>query len=182
MPLRTVAVACFLCLVGGGAWAINKCVGEDGRISFQDAPCRGAGGAIEVRPASGFVRPAPVPASGASDAPAQGAAAAPAGVKGKKLSFEEWDRKTFLENRGIREANADIENHNARCDAMRRKLANEKRSYRDNLTGAVLANSDAKEMEALATECASRLRELTNVRDRMEDELQRLREKERASK
>ena len=179
MPLRTVAVACFLCLVGGGAWAINKCVGEDGRISFQDAPCRGAGGAIEVRPASGFARPALVPASAASDA-APGAAAPAAGKK--KLSFEEWDRKTYLENRGIREANADIENHNARCDAMRRKLANEKRSYRDNLTGAVLANSDAKEMEALATECASRLREHTNVRDRMEDELQRLREKERASK
>ncbi len=175
--LRTVAFACLFGLAGGGAWAINKCVGEDGRVSFQDAPCRGAGGAIEVRPASGFARPAPAPS--ASDA-APGAAAPAAGKK--KLSFEEWDRKTYLENRGIREANADIENHNANCDARRRKLANEKRSYRDNLTGAVLANSDAKEMEALATECASRLGELTRVRDRMEDELQRLREKERASK
>ena len=182
MPLRTVAVACFLCLVGGGAWAINKCVGEDGRISFQDAPCRGAGGAIEVRPASGFVRPAPVPASGASDAPAQGAAAAPAGVKGKKLSFEEWDRKTFLENRGIREANADIENHTTRCDARRRKLDAEIQRANNNLAGSVYAQSRATEMQALATECSGRLGELTNVRDRMEDELQRLREKERALK
>ena len=179
MPLRTVAVACFLCLVGGGAWAINKCVGEDGRVSFQDAPCRGAGGAIEVRPASGFARPAPVPASAASDA-APGAAAPAAGKK--KLSFEEWDRKTYLENRGIREANADIENHNARCDAMRRKLDAEKQRANNNLAGSVYAQSRATEMQALATECSSRLGELTNVRDRMEDELQRLREKERALK
>ena len=37
-------------------------------------------------------------------------------------------------------------------------------------------------MQAVATECSSRLDQLTNVRDRMEDELQRLREKERALK
>ena len=40
MLLRTVAVACFFGLAGGGDWAINKCVGEDGRVSFQDAPGR----------------------------------------------------------------------------------------------------------------------------------------------
>ena len=51
MLLKTVAVACFFGLAGGGAWAINKCIGEDGRVSFQDAPCRGAGGAI-ASPAS----------------------------------------------------------------------------------------------------------------------------------
>ena len=181
MLLRTVAVACLLGVVVDGAWAINKCVGEDGRISFQDAPCRGAGGAIEVRPASGFARPAPVPASGASDAAPQGAAA-PAAAKGKKLSFEEWDRKTYLENRGIREANADIENHNTRCDARRRKLEAEKQRANNNLAGSVYAQSRATEMQAVATECSSRLEQLTNVRDRMEDELQRLREKERASK
>lgn len=177
--LRTVAFACFLGMAGGGAWAINKCVGEDGRVSFQDAPCRGAGGAIDVRPASGFARPAPVTASAASDA-APGAAAPAAGKK--KLSFEEWDRKTYLENRGIREANADIENHNANCDARRRKLEAEKQRANNNLAGSVYAQSRATEMQAVATECSSRLAELTNVRDRMEDELRRLREKERASK
>lgn len=176
--LRTVAFACFFGMAGG-AWGINKCVGEDGRVSFQDAPCRGAGGAIEVRPASGFARPAPVPASAASDA-APGAAAPAAGKK--KLSFEEWDRKTYLENRGIREANADIENHNASCDARRRKLEAEKQRANNNLAGSVYAQSRATEMQAVATECSSRLAELTNVRDRMEDELRRLREKERASK
>ena len=103
-------------------------------------------------------------------------------MKGKKLSFEEWDRKTFLENRGIREANADIENHNTRCDARRRKLDAEIQRANNNLAGSVYAQSRATEMQALATECSGRLGELTNVRDRMEDELQRLREKERALK
>lgn len=180
MLLRTVAVAYFFGLAGGSAWAINKCIGENGRVSFQDAPCRGAGGAIEVRPASGFAKPAPAPAAVASDSAPQAASAqAP---RGKKLSFEEWDRKTYLENRGIQEANADIDAHNARCDTRSRRLAIEKRSYKDNLTGAVLANSDASEMQALATECSSRLQQLTTARNRLEDELHRLREKERTGK
>ena len=170
------------------AWSVvvpgpsTNALARTGASRFKMRHAGGAGGAIEVRPASGFARPAPVPASGASDAPAQGAAAAPAGAKGKKLSFEEWDRKTFLENRGIREANADIENHNTRCDARRRKLDAEIQRANNNLAGSVYAQSRATEMQALATECSGRLGELTNVRDRMEDELQRLREKERASK
>ena len=182
MLLRTVTVACFFGLAGGSAWAINKCIGEDGRVSFQDAPCRGAGGAIEVRPASGFAKPAPAPAPAAAASDAAPQAASAQAPKGKKLSFEEWDRKTYLENRGIQEANADIDAHNARCDTRSRSLAIEKRSYKDNLTGAVLANSDASEMQALATECSSRLQQLTTTRNRLEDELHRLREKERAGK
>lgn len=177
MRLKMVAFACILGFVVDGAWAINKCVGDDGRTSFQDAPCLGVGGAIEVRPASGLAKPAP--AAAASDA---AGAAAPAAAKGRKLSFEEWDRKTYLENRGIFEANADIDSHNARCDERRRALLEEKRNAQDSLTAAVLANTSATEVQALATECASRLQQLTTVRNRLEDELQRLREKERASK
>lgn len=175
MRLKMVAFACFLGVVVDGAWAINKCVGDDGRTSFQDAPCLGVGGAIEVRPASGLAKPAPaaVPSDTAS---------APAAAKGRKLSFEEWDRKTYLENRGILEANADIDSHNARCDERRRALLDEKRNAQDSLTAAVLANTSATEIQALATECASRLQQLTTERNRLEDELQRLREKERASK
>ena len=175
MRLKMVAFACILGVVVDGAWAINKCVGDDGRTSFQDAPCLGVGGAIEVRPASGLAKPAQV-------AVPSDAASAPAAAKGRKLSFEEWDRKTYLENRGILEANADIDSHNARCDERRRALLEEKRNAQDSLTAAVLANTSATEVQALATECASRLQQLTTVRNRLEDELQRLREKERASK
>ena len=48
MVMRRAACAGVL-LVGvalaGPSWAVNKCVGADGRVSFQDAPCAGAGGA-----------------------------------------------------------------------------------------------------------------------------------------
>ena len=35
------------------AWAVNKCTGADGKLTFQDAPCADKGEKIEVRPASG---------------------------------------------------------------------------------------------------------------------------------
>lgn len=40
-------------LMAAPAWAVNKCTGADGKISFQEAPCAGRGEKIEVRPASG---------------------------------------------------------------------------------------------------------------------------------
>ena len=49
--IRTALVAALL--AAAPAWAINKCKGADGKVSFQDAPCTGQGEKIEVRPASG---------------------------------------------------------------------------------------------------------------------------------
>ncbi|MBX9836009.1 MAG: DUF4124 domain-containing protein [Burkholderiaceae bacterium] len=41
-------------LLAAPAWAINKCTGTDGKVSFQDAPCAdGKGEALRIRPASG---------------------------------------------------------------------------------------------------------------------------------
>ncbi len=52
-------------LAASHAWAVNKCTGADGKVSFQDAPCAGTGkgDALTVRPSGG-------------DAPAPGSAAA----------------------------------------------------------------------------------------------------------
>jgi hypothetical protein len=50
-------------MVGAPSWAVNKCTGPDGKVSFQDAPCAGKGEALTVRPSGG-------------DAPAPGSAAA----------------------------------------------------------------------------------------------------------
>lgn len=47
----TVVMA--LSMASTGVFAINKCVGPDGKVSFQDAPCAGRGEKINVRPASG---------------------------------------------------------------------------------------------------------------------------------
>jgi hypothetical protein len=52
MLLRTLALAA-AALAVSPAWAVNKCTGPDGQITFQDAPCAGKGETITVRPASG---------------------------------------------------------------------------------------------------------------------------------
>ena len=56
---KLVLIALAVCLVAffvvlKNAWAINKCTGPDGKMSFQDAPCAdGKGEALRIRPASG---------------------------------------------------------------------------------------------------------------------------------
>lgn len=51
-----------LCLAGAvmhctSAWAVNKCIGTDGAVVFQDAACAGKGEALKVSPASGHAQP-----------------------------------------------------------------------------------------------------------------------------
>lgn len=40
------------------AQAVNKCIGADGKVTFQDAPCAGNGEKMDVRPGSGHLAPA----------------------------------------------------------------------------------------------------------------------------
>ena len=180
MPFRTVAVACFFVLVGGNALAINRCIDKDGRISFQDSPCPGAGETIEVRPAISFPKPAKTPSA---DTSVDDVVAKPAPAKKEKnLTFDEWDRMTYIENRGLTEANADIDRHNAACEERRRFLDYQMRNSGVNLAGAVQANSRSRALQALSVDCASQLRRLVDDRDRIADELRYLREKERTGK
>ena len=43
-------------LLAAPAWAVHKCTGTDGKVTFQDAPCVGKGEKMDVRPASGPTR------------------------------------------------------------------------------------------------------------------------------
>lgn len=173
MLLRVSAVCASLLLVPG-AWAINRCVGPEGRVSFQDAPCPGAGGEITVRPATGWPAPpapkAAVAGNGAGDAPAQK----------KEIPYEDWARRTYLQNRGLPDAAAAIAAHNAQCDRQQQEIAGRKALAKNNLAGATLEQSISAEMQAAATVCASRLVSLTGQRDALERELAQLLERERA--
>lgn len=52
MALTICVLAFFVVLKE--AWAVNKCTGPDGKVSFQDAPCTdGKAEALRIRPASG---------------------------------------------------------------------------------------------------------------------------------
>ena len=48
--IRTIAAALVTLLLSCNLWAINKCVGPSGQISFQDAPCQGKGEKLSTRP------------------------------------------------------------------------------------------------------------------------------------
>lgn len=74
MIRASLAVAALL-LAAAPAWAINKCKGMDGKVSFQDAPCSGQGEKIEVKPASGTAVRAPLPVA---STPVQSTATPPA--------------------------------------------------------------------------------------------------------
>ena len=83
------------------AWAINKCTDAQGKVSFQEAPCPGEGGTIEVRPAM----PAP-------------AVAPPPRKPSKEGPFgESWRRMQFLQTQGIPQARAALERNQRECAA-----------------------------------------------------------------
>ena len=67
-PLAVLMAALMVC---APSWAVNKCTGPDGKVSFQDAPCSGKGEALTVRPSGGAPSAAPL----APTQPPQGAAA-----------------------------------------------------------------------------------------------------------
>ncbi len=167
-------------LMAAPAWAINKCTGSDGKTVFQDAPCMGKGGKIEVNPASGNAPVAPAPTAAA---PASAATTAPAGTAAttprKEGAFgESWQRRTFLENRGVPDARGALQAHRRACDSKQRELSSQKSQANNNLAGATWLQSIATEMQAAATICETKARDLQSNLDRLEKELRELQTKQ----
>lgn len=146
------------------AWAINKCTGSDGKTVFQDAPCAGKGEKIEVRPASGSAPIAP--------------SAATATVKKEGAFGESWQRRTYLENRGVADARSALQSHKAQCDAKQRELSSQKSQASNNLAGATWLQSIATEMQAAATICETKSRDLQHNLETLEKELRELQAKQ----
>lgn len=169
---RGLVAALAALAVSGPVLAINKCTMPNGKVSFQDAPCPGKGEAIEVKPASGR---APAPAPVASDA-APVASAQPAAKPGKKEGAfgETWRRKTDLEQHLISSARSELQGHLAGCEQQQRNLAARKSSATNNLAGATWEQSISAEMQAAATTCSTRARDLRARLESLEKELREL--------
>ena len=187
-----MATACLA--LAAPVWAINKCTGPDGKVSFQDAPCagNGKGEKVEVRLSSsgiGTAAAAPAaasPASGASAAaPVAGAASAPATPAAatappprKEGAFgETWRRKTDLEQRLVREARGALQTHRQRCAAEQRDRAARRTQARTNTAVAVSEQAITAEMQAAGAACELRARELQANVDALEKELRELSKK-----
>lgn len=167
-----VAILTAAILAAAPAWAINKCTGPDGKTVFQDAPCPGKGEQITVKPASGNApKAAAVTPSDPSATPA--AAATPA--KKKEGAFgDSWQRRTYLENRGIPDAEAAVNAHRVSCEQKQAELRSRQGTANNNLAGATYLQALAAEMQAAATICDARSRELNTNLDSMKKELREL--------
>lgn len=175
-------VAMGLGAIPSPAVAINKCTAPDGKVTFQDTPCLGRGEVFEARPPV-VVLPAPTPTAAATD-PASSATpsaivstpAAPKAARKEGIFGESWQRRTYLENRGLPDAQAAIEQHQKACEKKLADLQIQQQSQGrpNNLTSATYLQSLATQMQAEATLCDVRARELLSEQQSLEKELQRL--------
>lgn len=144
--LRAVASAacCALTLSTGSAWAVNKCTGADGRVTFQDAPCTGQGERIVVKPATG-------------DAPAlaQGPSAEGVRLQQQLEKAQAERRRTELEI-ALPRAYEEQSRHSAACDQELGALRERKAMANNNLAGATWQQSLSTEMTAVASRCDTR--------------------------
>lgn len=176
MMVRQLFVGATACLMlAAPVWAINKCTGTDGKVSFQDAPCAsGTGEKVEVRLSSSGVDTA------AADrpAPAASAASATAAASRKEGAFgPSWRRKTDLEQRLIREARSDLQTHQQRCEADLRDLSTNRTQARTATSVAKSEQTLAAEMQAAAMACDERARKLQANLESLEKELRDLNKK-----
>ena len=155
------------------AWAVNKCTGADGRVSFQDAPCSGKGESLNVRPARGDAPAAP------AAAPADGAAAGAPRTEAQRLEglISESQRLRKVQEYELRivpGAQSAIANQRRQCDAQLQALKDKKRLANDNLAGATWESSISTEMTAVATRCDTYAAELRSDLEARKKECQAL--------
>lgn len=124
------------------AWAINKCKGPDGQITYQAQPCAGGSGqVIRVQSAPSAVTAAPdkaVTASGQS--PEQ-----------RALAGMEKDRRIREVTHEIADIEQRIEARNQQMNREMEILKQRKSRANNNLAGATWEQSLSTEMQAVAT-------------------------------
>lgn len=172
MTIKHALILCSL-FASVPAWAVNKCIDADGKAVFQDAPCVGKGEKIVVRPASGAA-PILSPAASPSQTPQPTSGKAPIKATPEGAFGSAWQRRTYLENRGVADARGALQAHLNSCDAKQKELASKKNLARNNLAGATWEQSISSEMQAAATVCDSRARDLRQNLDQLEKELREL--------
>lgn len=161
------AVAAAALLPAAPAWAIYKCLGADGKVTFQDARCPGQGEEIEVKLPTGPAAPASAPAKRAPAAKKEG------------VFGERWQRRTALETSGVANAQADLEEHRAQCAREQAALAEqqEQAQRRRTVAGRLQAQEFAGEMEAAEAACNERTQALEAELRTLEKELNELQQK-----
>lgn len=154
----------------GPVWAINKCTGPSGKVTFQDTPCAGQGEELDVKPASGFAPAGPVGVPTPETAK-KTTSAAQSPEKREGPYGQTWQRRFWLENTGIPNARRELDSHSVNCEQKQRELEAKKAGANNNLAGATYLQSISAEMQSAATMCSMRSREISERLTKMEQEL-----------
>lgn len=152
--MRSIIAAALL-LVSLDAWAVNKCIGPDGAVAFQDAPCAGKGESLNVRPASGVAKAQPAAAAG--DAPKKSNAQR---MEEQVASSQKERRVRELAQHLVPSAETAIRTHLQACKEEQARLEAAKHVYVQNLYGKTDAAQRASEQAAAAGRCDTKDREL----------------------
>lgn len=148
------------------AYAINKCTGADGKITFQDAPCVGGRSeTLDVKPARG--RPPAAPASKSGGATAETEAAR----LERLVSTSQRERRALeLRDRLVPDAELALSQHRQACTQKQANLSEQQYIYKQNLYGKTHAAQIASEMAASAALCDTKDRELKDSLDALRKE------------
>ncbi len=160
-------------LLATPAMAVYKCKTANGSTTYQATPCaNGTGNQIDTRPAASYSQE---PKNTEEKTGSNTGTASGNSYQKKDGPFNaKWRRMNFLRNQGVRDANTNLNIHNNDCRIKMEQLENKKRHANNNLAGATWEQSISAEMQAHATLCDMRQRELLAHRDRLEQELREL--------
>jgi hypothetical protein len=168
--MRKLLLLC-LALACCPAYAVNKCIGEDGKVSYQSEPCpfRSKSSSVKI-----------------TDTLARGNGEAPPLLAGKARQTEA-ERLTELTENGLRDqrrreleqtdiptAAMRIDQNRQGCAQRNAELESSKYAYTQNLWGVTHRSALASEQAALATQCESQTRMLQDHLASLRAECQKL--------
>lgn len=163
-----LAIGLFLCANAYFApvWAVNKCTGPDGKVTFQDAPCNGKGEMLVIKPASG-PGTLPDPAENAKNTVVQR-------MEATVAASQKQRRLSEVETIYLPQSQVAVEQHRRSCEQEQKDLASGQFKYVQNLYGKTHAAQIASEMAAASTRCDTKDRELKEQLDALRSECTRL--------
>ena len=145
---RMLIVATSICCIPFSASAdVFKCI-EDGKTVFQDKPCRGAGMAIAVKPASGSAQTVN------EGAPYE---ARPETRLKEHVRSMELERKQREIEYAIRDNENEIQAYQSQMKRELASLQNKKRRAKNNLAGATWEQSISIEMQTVSAKYRTKI-------------------------
>lgn len=173
--LNKYAFAATACLIALPTWAVNKCTGPDGRVTFQELPCQGAGEKLNVRPATGSAVASPATvASGFENSAGERPTTELERLKQSNIKSENERKRREIEGFTLPNAYANLEKHQVACEREYRALQSDKRYAKNNLAGATWEQSLSQEMAALTSKCDMQSRQLTSNIEEIRKQCQKL--------